>query len=61
MSVPTPANRVARAGFCFAGQRLRRAFSFILHRLPWYLAVEPRRDVIELPISDELDGRMGAA
>lgn len=26
-----------------------------VHRLPWYLAVEPRRDVIELPISDELD------
>ena len=25
------------------------------HRLPWYLTVEPRRDVIELPISDELD------
>lgn len=26
-----------------------------VHRLPWYLTVEPRRDVIELPISDELD------
>jgi predicted nucleotidyltransferase len=26
-----------------------------VHRLPWYLAVEPKRDVIELPISDELD------
>lgn len=26
-----------------------------VHRLPWYLAVEPRRDVIECPISDELD------
>ncbi|MDR0775379.1 MAG: nucleotidyltransferase domain-containing protein [Azonexus sp.] len=25
------------------------------HRLPWYLAVESQRDVIELPISDELD------
>ncbi|HEY6095307.1 MAG TPA: nucleotidyltransferase domain-containing protein [Gallionellaceae bacterium] len=25
------------------------------HRLPWYLNVEPQRDVIELPISDELD------
>lgn len=25
------------------------------HRLPWYLKVEPQRDVIELPISDELD------
>ncbi|MGR8936141.1 MAG: nucleotidyltransferase domain-containing protein [Gammaproteobacteria bacterium] len=24
-------------------------------RLPWYLTVEPQRDVIELPISDELD------
>ena len=47
-------NRVAGAGVCFAGQRLRRAF-FDVHRLPWYLAVEPKRDVIELPISDELD------
>lgn len=26
-----------------------------VHRLPWYLQVEPGRDVIELPISDELD------
>lgn len=26
-----------------------------VHRLPWYLTVEPGRDVIELPISDELD------
>ena len=26
-----------------------------VHRLPWYLRVEPQRDVIELPISDELD------
>lgn len=26
-----------------------------VHRLSWYLAVEPRCDVIELPISDELD------
>ncbi|MDR2187164.1 MAG: nucleotidyltransferase domain-containing protein [Azonexus sp.] len=26
-----------------------------VHRLPWYLAVEEQRDVIELPISDELD------
>lgn len=26
-----------------------------VHRLPWYLQVEPERDVIELPISDELD------
>jgi uncharacterized protein len=26
-----------------------------VHRLPWYLAVEAGRDVIELPISDELD------
>lgn len=26
-----------------------------VHRLPWYLAVEPKRDVIELPISDALD------
>lgn len=26
-----------------------------VHRLPWYLSVEPDRDVIELPISDELD------
>ena len=26
-----------------------------VHRLPWYLSVEPRRDVIELPISGELD------
>jgi predicted nucleotidyltransferase len=26
-----------------------------VHRLPWYLTVEPQRDVIELPISDELD------
>jgi uncharacterized protein len=26
-----------------------------VHRLPWYLSVEPGRDVIELPISDELD------
>lgn len=26
-----------------------------VHRQPWYLAVEARRDVIELPISDELD------
>ncbi len=26
-----------------------------VHRLPWYLAVEPRRDVIELPILDTLD------
>ncbi len=26
-----------------------------VHRLPWYLAVEPKRDVIELPINDELD------
>lgn len=25
------------------------------HRLPWYLTVEAQRDVIELPISDELD------
>ena len=25
------------------------------HRLPWYLRVEPQRDVIELPIDDELD------
>ncbi|MCB1914354.1 MAG: nucleotidyltransferase domain-containing protein [Rhodocyclaceae bacterium] len=25
------------------------------HRLRWYLSVAPRRDVIELPISDELD------
>lgn len=24
-------------------------------RLPWYLTVEPQRDVIELPIDDELD------
>lgn len=26
-----------------------------VHRQPWYLAVEEGRDVIELPISDELD------
>ncbi|MBK9395154.1 MAG: nucleotidyltransferase domain-containing protein [Uliginosibacterium sp.] len=26
-----------------------------VNRLPWYLTVEPQRDVIELPISDELD------
>lgn len=26
-----------------------------VHRLPWYLHVEAQRDVIELPISDELD------
>lgn len=26
-----------------------------VHRLPWYLAVEDGRDVIELPISNELD------
>lgn len=26
-----------------------------VHRLPWYLQVSPPRDVIELPISDELD------
>lgn len=26
-----------------------------VHQLPWYLRVEPQRDVIELPISDELD------
>lgn len=26
-----------------------------VHRQPWYLAVEAGRDVIELPISDELD------
>jgi len=26
-----------------------------VHSLPWYLAVGERRDVIELPISDELD------
>ena len=26
-----------------------------VHRLPWYLTVAPQRDVIELPISDELD------
>lgn len=26
-----------------------------VHRLPWYLGVGERRDVIELPISDELD------
>ena len=26
-----------------------------VNRLPWYLTVEPRRDVIELPISGELD------
>ncbi len=26
-----------------------------VHRLPWYLTVEPGRDVIELPISDVVD------
>lgn len=26
-----------------------------VHRLPWYLSVEDGRDVIELPINDELD------
>ena len=26
-----------------------------VHRLPWYLSVETQRDVIELPIDDELD------
>lgn len=26
-----------------------------VHRLPWYLSVAAQRDVIELPISDELD------
>lgn len=26
-----------------------------VHRLPWYLKVEAERDVIEMPISDELD------
>jgi predicted nucleotidyltransferase len=26
-----------------------------VHRLPWYLAVEAGRNVVELPISDELD------
>lgn len=26
-----------------------------VHSLPWYLSVNPRRDVIELPISGELD------
>ncbi|MDO5625754.1 MAG: nucleotidyltransferase domain-containing protein [Pseudomonadota bacterium] len=26
-----------------------------VNRLPWYLSVQPRRDVIELPISDVLD------
>ncbi len=26
-----------------------------VHRLPWYLSVEPRRDVIEMPISGDLD------
>lgn len=26
-----------------------------VNRLPWYLTVQPQRDVIELPISDELD------
>src|SRR5512142_2332885 len=26
-----------------------------VHRLPWYLTIEAQRDVIELPISDELD------
>jgi predicted nucleotidyltransferase len=25
------------------------------HPLPWYLSVEPQRDVIELPISGDLD------
>ena len=29
-------------------------FAYV-HRLPWYLAVEPGRDVIEEPISGELD------
>ena len=26
-----------------------------VHRLPWYLQVEPGRDVIERPLDDELD------
>lgn len=26
-----------------------------VHKLPWYLSVQSQRDVIELPISDELD------
>lgn len=26
-----------------------------VHKLPWYLKVQPARDVIELPIDDELD------
>ena len=43
-------------GWGFASQDSDYDVRFLyVHRLPWYLAVEPKRDVIELPISDELD------
>lgn len=41
-------------GFCLAGQRLRRAIS-LCSSPEWYLRIEAPRDVIELPIDDELD------
>ena len=43
-------------GWGFASQDSDYDVRFLyVYRLPWYLAVEPKRDVIELPISDELD------
>lgn len=44
----------SRLGICLARQRLRCAFLYV-HPLEWYLRVESPRDVIELPIDDELD------
>lgn len=44
----------AAAGICLARQRLRCTVLYV-HPLEWYLRVESPRDVIELPIDDELD------
>lgn len=49
-----PVNPGAAAGVCLARQRLRCTVLYV-HPLEWYLRVEPPRDVIELPIDDELD------
>lgn len=49
-----PANRQSRLGLCSPDSDYDVRFIYV-HRLPWYLGVERQRDVIEVPISSELD------
>ena len=41
-------------GLSFTGQRLRRQI-YLCPSKDWYLSIDAKRDVIELPIDDSLD------